>query len=130
MARRVRTAFRKLRKRRPDLHAFLKETRGMTSTRALNRLRRKRVKPIISSSKLRSMAQKASKRSGVPIKISKDMTEGSRYADGVAIQRDSDVRVRLHPVLKYYDKRHISDVIGHELDHAKVMKRAIKRKSK
>ena len=103
MARRVRTAFREMPK---DVHDALAETRGMTSTRALNKLKRKRVKPIISLSKLRSMARRASKRANVPIRISKDMTEGCRYADGVAIKRDSDVRVRLHPVLQYHDRRY------------------------
>ncbi len=120
MARRVRTSYRKMRLKDPETYYALANTRGMTSTRAYNSIKKKRVKPLTSLRKLRSMARKASNRSGVPIKITKNMTEGHRLADGIAIRDEKGIsRVRLHPVLQYHDKRYVKDVIGHELDHAK-----------
>ena len=124
MARRVRHAFREMPK---DVRDALAETQGMTSTRSLNKLRKSGVKPIVSLKKLRGMARRASFLSGTPVKVTKDMTGGHRYADGIAIRRNDKVEVRVHPVLKYYDRRYVADLIGHELDHARVDKRSIRR---
>ena len=127
MARRVRTSWKKLKKTRPRLYNALAESKGMTATRTLNRLKKRKVKPILTLGKLRLMASRASKRRGVPIKVTRDMTEGHRYADGISIRDSSgDVRVRIHPVVQYYDKRYVGDVIGHELDHARVDKRVVR----
>ena len=126
MARRVRTSWRKLKKTNPRLYNALVETKGMTTTRTLNSLKKRKVKPVLSLGKLRLMASRARKKSGVLVKVTKDMTEGHRYADGVSIRDSSgDVHVRLHPLLQYKDKRYVNDVIGHELDHARVDKRVV-----
>ncbi len=127
MARRVRTSWKKLRETRPRLYNTLAESKGMTATRMLNRLKKRKVKPILTLGKLRLMASRASKRHGTLIKVTRDMTEGHRLADGVAIMDSSgDIHVRLHPVLQYKDKRYVGDVIGHELDHARVDKRIVR----
>ncbi len=127
MARRVRTSWRKLKKTRPRLYNTLAGSKGMTATRTLNRLKKRKVKPILTLGKLRLMASRASKRRGVPIKVTRDMTEGHRYADGVSIRdRKGDIHVRIHPVVQYYDKQYAGDVIGHELDHARVGKRVVR----
>jgi len=122
MARRVRTSFKKLHQKRPRLYQALSDTKGMTSSGAYRRLTRKRIKPLTPLVKIRKMAKLASKRAGVPIVITQDM-HGCKHADGVAVKEKGKVSARLHPVLKYQDKRYIEDVIGHELDHAKVLKR-------
>ncbi len=127
MARRVRTAFRKLKKRRPDVYVAVQGTGHLTSTQVLNKLKKGRIKPIIPQSELHGMARRASFRSGTPIKITKDMGEGHRFASGLATRKDDKVSVKLHPVLQYNDRRYVADVIGHELDHAKVVKRSIRR---
>jgi len=101
----------------------------MTTNRALNRLKKSKVKPVISLNKLRQMVNRKEKASGIPMKVTRDMTEGHSYAAGVAIRETSGaVHVRLHPSLRYHDRRYISDTIGHELDHAKLMKKVVKRK--
>ncbi len=127
MARRVRTSWRKMKKRHPRVYATLAESKGMTSNRMLNRFKKRKIKPIITLKKLRHMASIVSKRHGVPIKVTKDMTEGHRYADGVSIRdKSGDIHIRVHPVLKYYDKRYAKDVIEHESDHARVDKRVVR----
>lgn len=127
MARRVRTSWRKMKKTRPWLYHIKAESRGMTATRTLNRLKKKKVKPMLSLGQLRLMASRASKRSNVPVKVTRDMTEGHRLADGIAIMDSSGkIHVRIHPVLQYNDKRYARDVIEHELDHAKVDKRIVR----
>jgi len=128
MARAVRTSWRRLRKVRPDVHKELSKSgrQHLTSSVTYHRMKKKRISPVTKLATIRSMARRASKRSGIPIRISKDM-KGHRHADGVAIKERRNIEVRLHPVLKYYDKRYIKDVIGHELDHAKVYKRSIRR---
>lgn len=127
MARRVRTAFRELKKRRPDIYDVVKGTGHLTSTQVLNKVKGRNLKPIIPARELRGMARRASSRSGTPIKVTRDMPRGRKYADGVAIRENDKVKVRLHPILKYHDRRYVADTIGHELDHAKVMKRSIRR---
>lgn len=124
MARRVRHAYRKMPK---DVRDTLAETKGMTSTRSLNKLKRSGVKPIVSLKELRGMARRASFRSGTPIKVTRDMAEGHRFADGIVERKEDTAEVRLHPVLQYYDRRYVADVIGHELDHARVVRRSIRR---
>jgi len=111
----------------PRVYSTLAESKGLTATRTLNRLKKRKIKPILSLARLRRMASKASKRHNVPIKVTRDMTEGHRYADGVAIRdRSGDVHVRIHPVTQFYDRQYARDVIGHELDHARVDKRVVK----
>ena len=98
----------------------------MTTTKRLNRIKKKKVKPTMSITELRSMAQKASKRHDVPIKVTKYMGRGHRYADGVATRKIGDkTRIKLHPILQYRDKRYVRDVIGHEIDHANVFDRPL-----
>ncbi len=132
MARRVRDAFRKLPN---DVRDALVDTGGMTSTGAYNRLTRKHLKAVTPVKTIRRMAKAASKKSGVPIIVTKDMA-GKNYADGVAPRwvntRTGKMRVevRLHPILKYSHRTHVADVINHELDHAEVSKRVIKHRNR
>ena len=129
MARTVRTSWRRLKRTRPDVHEELAKSgrQNLTSSVTYRRMKKKRIRPVTKLATIREMARRASTRSGVPIKISKDMKRHKR-ADGVTIRDGRNVEVHLHPVLKYYDKRYIRDVIGHELDHAKVMKRPLERR--
>lgn len=127
MARRVRPAFLQLKKRRPDVYAATVGAGHLTSTQELNMLQKRGIKPVISQKELRGMARRASFRSGTPIRITKDMGKGHRLTDGLATRENYKVSVKLHPILQYRDRRYVADVIGHELDHAKVDKRVIRR---
>jgi len=128
MAKRVRTTWRKIKETKPKLYVALVESGGMTASQALRHLRRKGIKPILTTNELRRMATSASRRSNFPIRVTKDMTTGHRYADGVTFQRGTQVRIRIHPILKYKGKRYAKDVIEHEVDHAKEFRRSIKRR--
>ena len=128
MARKVRNAWSKLPR---DVHDVLAETkRHKTTTGAYNYLVKKKVKPVTSLKTVRAMVKRKSTK-GIPIRISKNLL-GSREAEGVAGQwidktGKRGVEVRIHPIVKYYHKDHIKDVIDHELDHAKVGMRKAKR---
>ncbi|KKM50615.1 hypothetical protein LCGC14_1556020 [marine sediment metagenome] len=127
MARRVRTKWRWLKKNHPQVYADLVASRRMTSSQTLNRLKKHKIKPVITLNKLRKMAHRKEKASGIPIKVTKDMTTGHRYADGLTIRESTgNVQIRLHPVLRFHDRRYIKDVMGHEVDHAKVDKRVVR----
>ena len=134
MARRVRSAFRKL---PDDVHHALVNTRNMTSTGAYNKMTRQGLKPVTPIKTIRRMAKSASKRSGIPIKVTTDTftrkhnnTEGTcaRLYDTKTKKRR--VEIHLHPILEYSHKTHVADVINHELDHAKVERRVIKHKNR
>jgi hypothetical protein len=127
MARIVRTEYRKM---PSELHDALKNTKNMSSNRALDYLEKRKIKPLVSRGSLNKIISSSRSKNGIPIKISKDMTKGYRYADGVTITKGNKVNIRIHPMVQYQGKRYVKDIIGHELDHAKVEKKIISRRKK
>lgn len=128
MARKVRTEYRKIKKNNPLLHKALSANANMTTNRQYNYLKRNDIKPLITKKQLAEIIKVAKRKSKLKIKISKDMTRGHRYADGVAIKDGNAIQVRIHPYVQYQGKRYAKDVVNHELDHVKVFKKQIKNK--
>jgi hypothetical protein len=130
MARRIRSDFRNLPR---DVYKTWVdgENEGMSSTQLLQSLKRKCLKPVTPLKQIRRMTKMASKRSGIPISITKDMGKRGMEeppfdrAGGIAGRRVSDKKivVHIHPIMQYRTKRTINDTIEHELDHVKVMKK-------
>ena len=127
MARRVREAWRKLPR---DVYNALADADAKTTTGVYNQLVRKKIKPVTPLKTVRAMAKRKSTKE-VPVKINKNLL-GKRNAAGVAGQwidkkGNRGVEIRIHPIVKYYHKDYVKDVIDHELDHAKVGMRKAKR---
>ena len=127
MARKVRNAWRKLPR---DVYNALADCNAKTTTGVYNHLNKTGVKPVTPLKTVRAMVKRRSTKE-VPIKVSKNLF-GRRDAEGVAGQwidktGKRGVDIRIHPIVKYYHRDHIKDVIDHELDHAKVGMRKAKR---
>lgn len=120
MARRVRTYFRELPK---DVREALAETRDMTSSEALEHLGGTR--GVLAQGEFRDLMNKLSRRYKVPIKISAQAFRryGVEEADAFAAAPRGKYVIYVHPILRYYPEKHIGEVVEHELDHIKVMKR-------
>ena len=129
MARRVKESWRKLKNKRPDLLESLTNTSNITSNRLYNRFKKKGIKPNINRKELQRLINKASNKNKIPIKVSRDMA-GRPFSDGVSINYKKGAKVRIHPIAQYYDKGYVKDLIGHEVDHAKIYNRSIKNKGK
>lgn len=114
MARRVRNSFRQL---PTDVHDALAKTKKNKSTTAYRRLKKMQLSKVTSLSSIRSIANKVSKKDKVKIVISQNMY-GKDYADGCYNPKDKTIRI--HPILSYYPKTYVKDVIDHEVDHAYV----------
>jgi hypothetical protein len=112
----------------PELKRLLSNRKDLTSNCIVNKLNKGHIKPITPLNELRKIAKRNSKRHGVLMTVSRDMLE-RRYnkADGITglRVRDKKVVIHLHPILKYYPKSYTKNVIEHELDHAKIIKRSI-----
>jgi hypothetical protein len=130
MARRVRTQYRKIKKKNPQLYEALDAGSDMTTNRQYNYLKKHKIKPLVSRDELSDMVSSAKKKNKVKMRITKDMTIGHRHADGVAIKDGKNLEVRIHPYVQYQGKRYAKDVINHELDHIKVFKKQINRREK
>jgi hypothetical protein len=103
---------------------------NLTSTVAYNRMRKKKLKPLVPLSKLRLMLESKSKRANVPITVNKNLF-GKVNADAAAARiaygnGKKTVAVRVHPITQYYPLKYTSDIVEHELDHVKVIKRTIR----
>jgi hypothetical protein len=118
MARKVGKYFRDM---SSETKEALLKTNKMTTNVAYNRLKKKRIKPIMSVTELRRLAKGYGKKYKEDIIVSNDMM-GRKYASGTCGVREDNKKViiHLHPILKYYPEKHIKNVILHEIDHAKV----------
>lgn len=101
-----------------EVYAEFSRSRSTNTT--YNRIKKKKIKPVTSLSYVREVTKKASKKSKVPIRITTNLA-GTRNSDAVCItdshKRSIHQEIRVHPIVQYYKKRHIKDIIGHELDH-------------
>ena len=111
MARNVRSAFRKIPK---ETSEALRKTKRFTSTVALKKIEEMEAPIATPLRDIKEMAKREAAKHNVKITISKDMAYNPN-ADGVCIQAENTIR--LHPILKYYDKTYVDDVIKHEIDH-------------
>jgi len=124
MARRVKSFRRWLKVNRPDIYRLLPELQGMTPTRALSELKKKRIRPVTRLTAVRTLAKDYTKKTGIAIRISKRIPD--KYALGGAHRHNKSVEVVLHPFIQYHPRSSIRNTIGHELDHIKVMEQRIK----
>jgi hypothetical protein len=118
MAGYVRKSYSKMPK---ENRQFLADTKRVTSQRTVRMAKSRKIEPLTPIKEIRSMANKSSRKNNISIKLG-EMPTGSKYADAVHVYDKSTKKqdIILHPVLQYYDKRYVKDVIHHELDHAKV----------
>lgn len=123
MAGYVRKAFSKMPE---ENRRFLTDTKKTTSQRTLWMGKKRNIKPLTSMPDIRTLAKREGKKKNIIIKIGQ-MPSGSKYADAVHVydKETKKQNIILHPVLQYYDKRYVRDVIHHELDHASVRNRII-----
>ncbi len=97
-----------------------------SSSEQLRYLKSKGLKPVTPLKIIRKMARIESKKSGVPIHITKNIGKGEEARTlGLAVfkTKTGEVSVRIHPTLQYRTKKQIRSVIRHELDHTKIYKR-------
>jgi hypothetical protein len=95
-------------------------SRDRSTNVTYNRIKKKKIKPVTSLSYVREVANRASKKSKIPIHITTNLA-GTKHSDAICItdshKKSIHQEVRIHPIVQYYKKRHIKDIIGHELDH-------------
>lgn len=122
MARRVRTFYRDIPR---ELRDILSETEDMSSSEALVFIEDTGVQSPVSYPEFREILRGFSKRYKVPVKVSKAAFEhyGVDSAEAFAAAPHGKYMIYVHPILRYNALGHIQEVLLHELDHIKVMKR-------
>lgn len=111
----------------PDVFRVHKATRRLTDTGTLQAFKRQNIKPITRLDVIRAMAKRASAKTNTPIKITRNLPE--KRCLGIAmVGKNKSPEVRLHPVLQYFPKKVARQVMLHELDHTKTLRKRILQK--
>ena len=106
MARYVHRAYKKQPKEVSDV------LKKHISDGALEILERRRVLPTLSSSEVKELVSSEARRIKIPIVVSRKHFKGKRAsAEGLATRHKGKSKIRLHPVIKYYPRSYIREVI-------------------
>ena len=125
MARKVGTQWSRIPK---ETNKALSKTGNMTTAQAYAYLKRVNAPKVQTVSQVKSLAKKKAVQNKVSIIVTKNFkvknSDRGQYKteDGIAIGFPRP-QVRIHPIVKYYTPKHTTNIIDHELDHIRIMRK-------